>query len=305
MKITVNNISIEIEDSGDRNDGDGNNGKKRPVVLLIMGLGMQLIDWPDEMVNLLIAAGFRVIRHDNRDSGLSQRFEHIPQRSFLWQKIRFRLGLPIRAPYSIQDMADDAVGVLDALHIPRAHIIGASMGGMIAQRLVANHPERALSLVSIMSSSGARHLPQPKPDVVAALLSKPASTREEDLIAHQLKLLQLVASPHERLAKDELAQHMKIALSRGGYHPKGILRQVMAIMADSQRADLLAQVYCPTLVVHGKDDPLLPIACGEDTAKRITGAEFLPIPQMGHTFPQTFMQAMTEKIIPFLHGIHY
>ncbi|PHM35654.1 alpha/beta fold hydrolase [Xenorhabdus innexi] len=296
MKVIANDVPIEIEDSG-----EGANGEKRPVVLLIMGLGMQLTDWPDEIVNRLVDAGFRVIRHDNRDSGLSQRFDHIPQRSFLWQKVRFRLGLPIRASYSMQDMADDAVGVLDALDIPQAHIIGASMGGMIAQRLAATYPERAKSLVSIMSSSGAQDLPQPKPEIMAALLSKPANTSMEELVRHQLGIIRLIASPSEPLDTDELTNHLKAAFCRGGYHPKSFIRQTLAIMADSDRADLLNRISCPTLVVHGEDDPLIPIACGEDTAKRITGAKLLPVQQMGHTFPPSFMQAMTEEIIPFLY----
>ncbi|MBD2811231.1 alpha/beta hydrolase [Xenorhabdus sp. Vera] len=296
MKITANHISIEVEDSG---------GETRPVVLLIMGLGMQLIDWPDEMVSLLVAAGFRVIRYDNRDAGLSQRFDHIRQGSLFWQKIRFCLGLPVRAVYSIQDMTDDALGVLNALNIPHAHIIGASMGGMIAQRFAATYPERSTSLVSIMSSSGASYLPRPQPEIIAALLSKPDGMSEDELIAHQLKIMALVVSPAELLDldRDKWLRHLRMALRRGGYHPNGSLRQILAIMTDSCRADLLVQIRCPTLVVHGEDDPLMPIACGEDTARRIAGSEFLPIPKMGHSFPPQFMQAMHEKIIPFLHGI--
>ncbi|MCC8366250.1 alpha/beta hydrolase [Xenorhabdus sp. PB61.4] len=296
MKVIANDVPIEIEDSG-----EGANDEKRPVVLLIMGLGMQLIDWPDDIVNLLVAAGFRVIRHDNRDAGLSQKFDHIPQRSLLWQKIRFHLGLPVRASYSMQDMADDALGVLDALNIPQAHIIGASMGGMIAQRLVATYPERAKSLVSIMSSSGAKGLPLPKPEVMAALLSKPVDTSMEELVAHQLKIIRLIVSPSEPLNTDEQAQHLRMAFRRGGYHPKSFIRQILAIIADSDRAELLSRISCPALVVHGEDDPLIPMACGEDTARRISGAKFLPVQQMGHTFPPSFMQAMTEEIIPFLH----
>ncbi|OTA20543.1 epoxide hydrolase EphB [Xenorhabdus beddingii] len=292
MKITTNHIPIEVEDSG---------GETRPVVLLIMGLGMQLIDWPDEIVNLLVSAGFRVIRYDNRDAGLSQRFDHLRQRAFFWQKLRFRLGLPVRTLYSMQDMADDALGILDGLNIPHAHIMGASMGGMIAQRLAATYPERTTSLVSIMSSSGARTLTRPRPDVMAALSAKPVSTREDDLIAHQLKMIQVVASPCESLDKEALTRHLRMALRRSGYHPNSSIRQTLAIMADSHRTELLAQIRCPTLVVHGEDDPLIPMSGGEDTANRITGAEFLSIPKMGHSFPPQFMQAMTDKIIPFLH----
>ncbi|MEQ1963326.1 alpha/beta hydrolase [Xenorhabdus khoisanae] len=293
MKITANHISIEVEDSG---------GETRPAVLLIMGLGMQLIDWPDEIVNLLVTAGFRVIRYDNRDAGLSQRFDHVRQPAFFWQKLRFRLKLPVHTPYSMQDMTDDALGILDALNISQAHIIGASMGGMIAQRLAATYPGRVISLVSIMSSSGAHYLPQPQPEVMAALLAKPGGTSEDELITHQLNIIQAVVSPSESLDKDKLAQHLRMTLRRSGYHPNSSMRQTLAIMADSHRVDLLAKIRCPTLVVHGEDDPLIPVTCGEDTAKRITDAEFLSIPKMGHSFPPQFMQAMKEKIIPFLHG---
>ena len=152
MKLTANKLQIEVEDSG----GDG------PVVLLIMGLGMQLIAWSPAFVQALVDAGFRVLRHDNRDIGLSQGFDDHATPNLLWQGLRQRVGLPVRAPYSVQDMANDALGVLDALGIARAHVVGASMGGMIAQRLAAGAPQRAASLVSIMSSSGARGLPGPR-----------------------------------------------------------------------------------------------------------------------------------------------
>src|SRR6516162_6527310 len=133
MKLTANGIQIEVEDTG---------GEGRPVVLLIMGLGMQLIGWPAELVQALVDGGFRVIRHDNRDIGLSQGFDQAGTGNLLWQSIRQRIGLPVRSAYTLQDMADDALGVLDALGVERAHVVGASMGGMIAQRLVASAPQR-------------------------------------------------------------------------------------------------------------------------------------------------------------------
>ncbi|CAM3209665.1 alpha/beta hydrolase [Xenorhabdus nematophila] len=294
MQVTANNISIEVEDSG---------GETRPALLLIMGLSMQLIDWPDEIIGRLVESGFRVVCYDNRDVGLSQKFDHAQSRSVVWQKIRHSLRLPVHAPYSVRDMADDALGVLDALNISQAHIIGASMGGMIGQWLAAMYPERVKSLVSIMSSSGARNLPSLGSDIFASILKKPASSDESDLIEHQLNLARIVSGPFHQLDEEALRQHLRIALRRSGYHPQGVLRQMLAIMADSQRPEILAKINCPTFVLHGDADPLINIACGEDTAKRITGAEFLPVHQMGHNFPPQFMQALTENVIPFLHGV--
>ncbi|MBS0344719.1 MAG: alpha/beta fold hydrolase, partial [Proteobacteria bacterium] len=161
MKVRANGIEIEVDDTGPR---------EGPAVLLIMGLGMQLIGWPQDFVQPLVDAGFRVIRHDNRDIGLSEGFDHAPRHNFLWQTVRARLGLPVRSPYTLQDMAGDSRGVLDALGIGQAHVIGASMGGMIAQRVASSAPQRTLSLTSIMSSSGARGLPGPHPQVAASLL---------------------------------------------------------------------------------------------------------------------------------------
>ncbi|RZI88589.1 MAG: alpha/beta fold hydrolase, partial [Variovorax sp.] len=153
MKLIANGLHIEVDDTG---------GEGRPVVLLIMGLGMQLIAWPEPFVRSLVDAGFRVVRHDNRDIGLSQGFEHAGTGNLVWQTIRQKLGLPVQSAYALEDMAKDSIGVLDALGIGRAHIVGASMGGMIAQRIAALAPKRTASLVSIMSSSGARGLPGPR-----------------------------------------------------------------------------------------------------------------------------------------------
>jgi pimeloyl-ACP methyl ester carboxylesterase len=168
MKVRANGIDIEVEDTG----ADGSQAG-RPVVLLIMGLGMQLIAWPPALVQALVDAGFRVIRHDNRDIGLSQHFDHLGTPNVLWESVKLRLGLGVRAPYSLHDMAQDALGVLDALDVPRAHVVGVSMGGMIAQRVaLARTGTRCLSLTSIMSTSGARGLPQPRAHVVRALLGR-------------------------------------------------------------------------------------------------------------------------------------
>jgi pimeloyl-ACP methyl ester carboxylesterase len=187
MKIKANGIQIEVEDTGA--DGSQND---RPVVLLIMGLGMQLIAWPPALVQGLVDAGFRVIRHDNRDIGLSQHFDHLGVPNLVWATLQHRLGLSPKAPFTLSDMAADAVGVLDALKIERAHIVGVSMGGMIAQRVAIAAPKRVLSLTSIMSSSGARGLPRAKPQVLKALLSKPASHAHDDIVDHYINLYTVI-----------------------------------------------------------------------------------------------------------------
>ena len=170
MKIRANGIDIEVEDTG----ADGSQ-QGRPVVLLIMGLGMQLVAWPPALVQALVDAGYRVLRHDNRDIGLSQHFDQLGKPNVLWASVKLKLGFTPYAPYSVHDMALDALGVLDALNIAQAHVVGVSMGGMIAQRVALAAPDRVLSLSSIMSSSGARGLPEAKPAVIRALLRRPAA----------------------------------------------------------------------------------------------------------------------------------
>jgi pimeloyl-ACP methyl ester carboxylesterase len=290
MQVTANGIRIEVEDSGARG---------RPVILLITGLGMQLIAWPAEFVQTLVDAGFRVIRHDNRDIGLSQGFDEAGTGNVIWQSVRQRLGLPVRSAYSLQDMADDALGVLDALGVERAHVIGASMGGMIAQRLAASPPGRMASLVSIMSSSGARNLPGPRADVAAALLRRPASRTEAALVEHGLRFSRLISSP--AYARDERTQADRITRAlRRAYRPAGVVRQILAITADSGRAELLSRIESPALILHGEVDPLVPIACGRDTARRIPGARFVGIPGMGHDLPPPVIEILLQHIVPFL-----
>jgi pimeloyl-ACP methyl ester carboxylesterase len=290
MKLTANGIQIEVEDSG---------GEGRPVILLIMGLGMQLIAWPDAFVQTLVEAGFRVVRYDNRDIGLSQGFDEAGTGNLVWQAVRQRIGLPVRSAYTLQDMANDALGVLDALDIRRAHVVGASMGGMIAQRLAAAAPQRMTSLVSIMSSSGARNLPGPRPDVAAALMRRPASRTEAALVAHSLGFVRLISSPaypqEERVLTDRITRGLRRA-----YRPAGIVRQMLAIGADSGREALLARIASPALVLHGDADPLVPIACGQDTARRIPGARFVSVSGMGHDLPAQVIDLLLQHIVPFL-----
>lgn len=291
MKIKANQIDIEIEDT---HPGDATG---RPVVLLIMGLGMQLIAWPPAMVQAIADAGFRVVRLDNRDIGLSQHFDHLGTPSLLWEGLKFRLGWRIRAPYSIEDMAADTLGVLDALNIAKAHVVGVSMGGMVAQRLAVLAPSRLLSLSSIMSSSGARGLPEASPAVTRVLLSRPAGKGVQAAVDHTARLLKAIGSPGFPTPDAELREKVAAAAQRS-FHPQGVVRQMVAIAADSTRAAALARVTAPTLVLHGRADPLVPMACGQDTARRIPGARFESIEGMGHDLPPGVVERLLALLIP-------
>lgn len=290
MKVQSNGIEIELEDTG---------GAGRPVVLLIMGLNMQLIAWPDNFVRGLVTAGFRVVRFDNRDAGLSTQFDEAGTRNLLWQGLRYRFGLPVQSAYTLQDMAQDAIGVLDALDIRRAHVIGASMGGMIAQRVAATAPERVASLVSLMSSSGARGLPGPRADVVAQTMRRPSGHDEAALIAHSMRLVRLIAGPYYPPDEAALRERLTKAMRRA-HRPNGLMRQIAAVAADADRAALLARIACPTLVLHGDVDPLVPIACGQDTVRRIPGARFVVIPGMGHDLTPQLADILLSQMVPFL-----
>jgi pimeloyl-ACP methyl ester carboxylesterase len=291
MKIKANNIDIEVEDT---HPGDATG---RPVVLLTMGLGMQLIAWPPAMVQAITDAGFRVVRFDNRDIGLSQHFDHFGSPSLLWEGFKFRMGWRIRPPYSLEDMAADTVGVLDALHIGKAHVVGVSMGGMIAQRVAVLAPSRLLSLSSIMSSSGARGLPEARPAVARVRLSRPAGRGVQAAVDHTVKLLKAIGSPGFPMDDTEIREKVAAAAQRS-FHPQGVLRQMVAVAADSARAALLDRVMAPTLVVHGQADPLVPMACGEDTARRIPGARFESIEGMGHDLPPGVVDRLLALLIP-------
>ena len=294
MKIRANGIDIEIEDSG-----PDPSGLPRSAVLLIMGLGMQLVAWPPALVQALVDAGFRVIRVDNRDIGLSQKFDHLGKPNLVWASIKYKLGLTVKSPYSLHDMAADALAVLDGLQVDKAHVVGVSMGGMIAQRVALAAPARVLSLTSIMSSSGARGLPQAEPRVMRVLLSRPASSDSASVINHYVRLFKVIGSPGFPLDDAELRERIALGVKRG-FHPDGVLRQMMAIVADSRRAAELAVLRVPTLVVHGKADPLVPFACGEDTARRIPGASLVGIDGMGHDLPSGVVERVLAPLIPHL-----
>ncbi|TXH90371.1 MAG: alpha/beta fold hydrolase [Rhodoferax sp.] len=298
MKVIANNLEFEVEDSASINPQDADL-QARPVVVLIMGLGMQLVAWPDNFVSDLVDAGFRVIRFDNRDIGLSSHLDAFGRPNILWEALKHKLGLRNKAPYSLADMATDTLGILDAMGIKRAHIVGVSMGGMIAQRVTIAAPGRVLSLTSIMSSSGARGLPQPDKRITRLLTRRPAGSGMEALVAHSVKLFQAIGSPAYPTSEEELHARVLAAAQRST-HPMGILRQMVAIVADRDRAEQLRSIQCPTLVVHGDADPLVPVAHGQDTAQRIIGARMVTIEGMGHDLPPEPVTQILNALIPHL-----
>lgn len=290
MKVTANGISIEVEDTGESG---------RPPVLLVMGLGMQLVAWPPALVQALHDAGFRVVRFDNRDAGLSRHFPEAGVPNLAWLTLKHRLGFRVQSPYTLGDMARDTAGVLDALGIPAAHVVGVSMGGMVAQRLAIDAPRRLLSLASIMSSSGARYLPPPRPHVVQALLRRPAGRGEDAVVDNTMNLLRAIRSPGFPADEAETRERILLAVRRA-YNPAGIARQMVAIAADDTRAGELGRVRAPTLVVHGTDDPLVPFACGQDSARRIPGAKLVAIPGMGHDLAPGVVDRIVDVLLPHL-----
>jgi pimeloyl-ACP methyl ester carboxylesterase len=286
MQIVANGIGIEIDDQGPPG---------AEPLLLIMGLGMQLTAWPEELVQLLVARGFRVVRMDNRDAGLSQGFDRLGVPSMAWAGMRYMLHLPVSAPYRIADMAADALGVLDALGIARAHVCGASMGGMIAQHLAARQPHRLRSLALMMTTSGSRRLPQPSLHVRRALVSRPAGRDTAAVVAHLQRVLGVIGSPAFPADPEQL-RHGLEALVRRAWRPAGTARQIAAVVADGDRSALLQLIVAPTRVIHGAADPLVPAAAGHDLAARISGAVADIIPGMGHDLPWQLLPRYADGI---------
>lgn len=277
MQISANGIALEVEDHGPANG--------EPLIL-VMGLGMQLVAWHPDFVAMLVARGFRVIRFDNRDIGLSQRFDHLGVPNLALDSLKYAVGMTVNAPYTVATMADDTAGLLDALGLSSAHICGASMGGMIAQQLAARHPRRVKSLTLIMTSSGSRRLPGPTLKVRSALISRPKDAGNvQSVIEHYVKLYKLIGSPG--YPADDAYLHERLGQSvRRSYRPQGTARQMVAIAADGNRSPLLGAIKVPTQIIHGQDDPLVPVAAGHDLAARIPGARIDVIGGMGHDLPE-------------------
>lgn len=284
--VTANGIRLAYDEFGDPQD---------PVMLLIMGLGTQMIAWPDDFCEQLAARGYRVIRFDNRDIGLSEKMEGARVPHVLKLAVSARFKLPLDVPYTLHDMTMDAVGLLNALKIKAAHVVGASMGGMIAQLMAGHHPFRVLSLTSIMSTSGCPTLPGADAKISLHMMKRPVNADRETLEDYALRTWRMIGSPAYPPTEEALRE--KIARSyRRSFYPQGHRRQMAAILASGDRVATLKRIMAPTLVIHGTEDPLVPVAGGIDTARHVPGARLELIEGMGHDLPQPLLPHFVDLI---------
>jgi pimeloyl-ACP methyl ester carboxylesterase len=291
-KVKANGIEIEYETAGNKSD---------PALLLVMGLGAQLTIWPESLVQGLAQKGFYVIRFDNRDTGLSTDFGKWGPANIPAALQAVMKGEKVNAPYLLDDMAADAVGLLDALGIDKAHMVGASMGGMIVQIVAAKYPQRTRSMVSIYSTSGRRGLPQGKPEALAMLGSVPENDTREARVRHGMKLRQTIGSPDFPTPEPVMRAFVEKNVDRR-YYPEGVGRQYVSVIASGDRVELLKTIKAPTLVMHGEDDPLLPVDGGRDVAKLVPGAEIETIAGWGHDFPPQLVPRLVERVAAFCKG---
>jgi pimeloyl-ACP methyl ester carboxylesterase len=263
-------------------------------VLLIMGMGAQMIGWEDDFCAALAERGFHVVRFDNRDAGRSTRFEHAGVPDVAIALTRAWLRKPVSAPYLLDDMALDAVGLLDALNIRRAHVVGLSMGATIGQAMAIRHPERMLSLTSIMSTTGDPDLPPPQTWAVAAVMRPAPQSLDAyvDYYVRTWRMLRNTSFPEDE-ERDRARAHRNHAR---GLNPAGGARHLVAILASGSRRRALRNVTLPTLVIHGDRDPLVPLAAGIDTARSIPGAELVVVEGMGHGMPMRAWSQIIDAI---------
>ena len=285
-QVLSNGIELAYETHGNADDA---------TVLLVMGLGMPLTAWPPGLIDGLVSKGFRVITFDNRDVGQSQQMEQFGTPNILFQFLRQAIGFPINAPYDLADMAQDTIGLLDELDIERAHVVGVSMGGMISQLTAIQAPHRVASLTSIMSTTGNPRLPGPTPAVRRHMLRRPPDTAVDAKYRHLMETLRLIGSPAYPTSDQYRSEFIRRNLERG-MSAAGVTRQLAAIMASGNRVTALRKLTVPTLVIHGNDDPLIPVECGHDTANAIPNAEMAVIPGMGHTLPEPLLAKFSAMI---------
>jgi proline iminopeptidase len=291
--IDANGITLAYETHG--------NPKHEPV-LLIAGLGLQLTDWPDEFCAALAAEGFYVIRFDNRDSGLSTKMEQFGKPDLAFAFVKSMFFMPLLPGYTLYDMANDAVGLLDALRIGKTHIVGASMGGMIAQIIAATRPDRTFTLTSMMSTSGRPGLPGPTLAAHNALLSRPDDPHDlSSVVEHFVRAFRAIGSPGYPTPDALLRRRVTVSVLRN-FYPQGTSRQFMAVAASGDRVALLSTVRAPTLVIHGTHDPLVPLACGRDTANWVPGAILHEVDGMGHDLPPGLDEELSALIAAHCRG---
>ena len=284
-KANVNNVEIEYETIGDP--------ISKPL-LLIAGLGSQMLAWSDEMCENFANRGFFVIRFDNRDVGLSTKFEDAGLPNFLEITAAYSRGEIPEVPYTLVDMAGDAIGVLDALNIDKAHVCGASMGGMIAQILAYRHPSRVLSLTLIMSTTGNPDLPQPKPEIMAQFFA-PVPSEREAYIEETVKRDSLIYGTYtydEKQGRDYRTKEYDRS-----YYPEGIARQLAAMAVPGNIKPKISAIRAPTLVIHGSEDPFNSVEAGKEIATEILGAELLILDGMGHSFPREVVPQIVNALV--------
>lgn len=283
-QVEANGIRIEVETRGP---------EEAPAFVLIRGLSTQLIQWPEVFLDRFVDAGFRVVVFDNRDCGMSTKFDGSPTPE-LAEVVSGR----VPPPYGVADMARDVVGVLDALGIERAHAAGISLGGMVAQHLAFDHAPRFRSVSSIMSSSGAPGLPSGTPEAMRSLTERPSDPDDrEAVIRHNMRSQVVIGSPGFPMTEEELRSYCERAYDRC-YCPDGSARQMMAVLSDPARPDRLATIGTRFQVVHGREDPLIPLACGEDTARR-AGAPLVVVDGMGHDVTAANSAPLAGALIDF------
>ena len=285
--VKANGLELFYDEHGD---------PANETILLVMGLGAQMTLWPDEFVAALADKGYHVIRYDNRDIGLSTKMDGEKAPKLVWQILRTRIGWPPKVPYTLKDMADDGAALLDALGITKAHVVGASMGGMIAQLMAIHHGDKLLSLTSIMSTTGNPKLPQAEKHAMEALTAPVPSTEDEDaLVEHGLYVARNIGSPGYPFDPDRQRERVRTNIRRSVY-PEGLPRQLAAIIDDGDRRERLAKVSVPTLVLHGEDDPLVRLEAGKETAASIPGAKLVTIPGWGHDIPAELIDRVADEI---------
>jgi len=283
--VTANGIQIGYDTFGD---------SSFPALLLVAGNGAQIYFWDAEFCELLVKKGYFVIRFDNRDAGLSTKFDEAGIPDFQAAIKALMEGKPVESAYTLDDMADDAVGLLNALGIEKAHICGASMGGMIAQVISYRHPKHVLSLTSIMSTTGNPDLPQAKPQTIAAVLA-PAPAERKAFVEHMMNVWRKIWSPGFPFEEERARTFIEKSYDRS-YYPQGAVRQNIALIANGDRRPSLSTIAVPTLVIHGADDPLIPVEGGKDTARVIPGAKLLIINGMGHDMPKGVWAEIVDAI---------
>jgi pimeloyl-ACP methyl ester carboxylesterase len=284
-RAQANGIELEYDIFGD---------PTHDPILLVMGLGTQMIGWTEPFCEAVVERGHHVIRFDNRDVGLSTKFENAQYDNAIQALQKGRAGQPVEAPYLLRDMAADAIGLLDHLHIERAHIVGASMGGMIVQSMAIEAPERVQSLTSIMSHTGEKGLRPPTPEAMQVLMT-PAPAGRDAVIAQALETWKIIGSPGFPFDEARIRDRAQRSYDRC-FHPAGTERQLVAITASGSRREALEQLDVPTLVIHGEDDPLVPVEGGRATLEAIPGAKGLFIEGMGHDMPVELYGTLADAI---------